>query len=283
MSKSVTRFGLISAAVACFAFAATPSTASETKDRITREQMAASVKDATNRIDQGVVRARLTFQRKLEAARDHGKPTVKSVDLLSAFGVELWIRKMREDSAEYLRKAAEEAEAVYGPKHPEVALAWSDYAEVLRVDVLNPPSEVDEILTKVLDIRLATLGASDGETLMSELYLGQVEGLPSRTHLEDDKISKAINRIEGAFARSPGCKNLKAHEPGWMLYSEALIYLRNNRLPQAMKAFHRLAEFAKEHPDGPGPAFYAQWFGGILIETGHWTEADMLKTEYPMN
>ncbi len=267
------------AATVCVATSATPACAAETKDRLTYEQRAALVAKATAQIDQGMDRARETVERQLETARDHGKPTVASVDVLSAFGVQLWIRKMRDESAKYLKSAAQEAEEVYGSRHPEVALAWTDYAEVLITDVPNPPREAEETLAKALEIRLATLGPSDGETLMNELYLGEMEGLPSRTHLEEANISKAISRIEAAFSKTPECKNFKPDEPGSMLFHEARIYLQNHRKMEALAAFHRLITFANTHPDGQTPEYYANWFGSILNDAGYSTEVEKLKTE----
>lgn len=239
-----------------------------------RDQMVA---DPIALIESGSKEAGLAmFERLAEAQRRNGKPTVRSEDLLSAFGVRLYEIDQKALSVSYLERAEREAEQVYGPIHPEVALALNDIADVMRSRESDPPPAADEALKRALSIRQTTLGPMNGETLMTQVYLAEIEGLPSRTNGNPERIDAAIGKIEHAFAISDRSPNLTLRDRADMLFQEARLNVLNHRLDEGQAAFRRLLEFDQAAPEWLSADSHRLFFSEALAKAGYSAEAEAI-------
>lgn len=157
----------------------------ETKDRLTSEAMEQMVAGpmAVVRKD-GLASGRARFEQLLAAKEArYGRDSVQVADLITAFGVELYLDEMTtEDPAElqasrdYLRDAIPRYRKAFGPNSPEVAVALHSFADAdisLHGKRLTP--EAEAALREALRIRRAALGPDDRETRATEDRLARAK------------------------------------------------------------------------------------------------------------
>lgn len=154
----------------------------ETKDRLpleAMEQLVAGPMDVVR--GRGLAAGEAAFAQLLRDAREkEGVASLKAADLLSSFGVLLFREQAEsEDSAtaqaslKYLAESVGAYKAVFGPIHPEVALALNSHSDALlelAPDKRRPP-EATAMLEEALKIRLATLGLQNAETVSTMVRL----------------------------------------------------------------------------------------------------------------
>jgi tetratricopeptide (TPR) repeat protein len=106
------------------------------------------------------------FEALLAAARArHGAASVEELDLLSAYGVELFLAGQGRLALQYLEQAVAVARQAVGVRHPETALALHTYAMAFRQVHLFPPPQALAALEEALSIRREVLGPRNVETL----------------------------------------------------------------------------------------------------------------------
>jgi hypothetical protein len=156
----------------------------ETKDRLSPERMERLVATPMAAVRERGLRAGDAAFQRLVAAEEarSGRNSVKIADLLTAYGVELYLQGILPDDRALLqasraRLAAAVAvhRAAFGPDHPEVALALTSMADVdvhLNKGRLTPRAEA--ALREALRIRRASLGPQHRETLATEERLAEI-------------------------------------------------------------------------------------------------------------
>jgi hypothetical protein len=147
--------------------AAVAGGAAETKDRRPAEALAALVAGPAEPLRRGDVAAsRAAFEALLGAARArHGAASVDELDLLSAYGVELFLAGRGMLAVQYLEQAVAVARQAFGVRHPETALALHSYAMAFSQVHLVPPPQALAALEEALSIRREMLGPRNAETL----------------------------------------------------------------------------------------------------------------------
>jgi hypothetical protein len=166
-----------------------------TKDRLSNDRMAEMVAAPLARARAGDLPA---AQREFEAQLARSRPA-DSPDLLTGFGLGLYMQGLEEDSVPfmraglpYLQRAVPATAARFGAGHPETALALTTYADALRkLSPQDPPAQAEEAYVRAYHIRARTLGPNHAETLYSLFRMAQVRGLPSRTEGDPARIEKA--------------------------------------------------------------------------------------------
>ena len=111
-----------------------------TKDRLTSERMRELAAEPMAFARRGDIDAAIASFAGIKArtVADKGKASLEVADLLTAFGVELYIYGLdsKEDryrlaSLPYLREAIDAYKAALGPRHPEVAVAQDSYTDAV--------------------------------------------------------------------------------------------------------------------------------------------------------
>lgn len=184
----------------------------KTKDRLSQAAMDRLVKRPMAVVrSAGLPDAQLAFSALLaNARRMHGANSVRIADLLTAFGVALYIEGINRDnlalttaSTEYLRDAVPAYRAAFSPKHPEVALALVSYADAQLA--LNPdnPFSVEPMLEEAVAIRFNSLGPSNLETREAMLRLAEVRGSPAIVKGDRERLQRAVSSFENLIAIAP--------------------------------------------------------------------------------
>lgn len=154
-----------------------------TKDRLSAERMEQLVdRPISVWRASGLAAAEKDFDALLTAAVEaHGSGSVEEADLLTSFGVELFLDTIGEDdpgvrkaSVDYLKRAIPAYRAAFGTNHPEVAVALNSYADALfQVEGEAARPEAYSALEEAYFIRLATLGPDHPETMSTADRLGK--------------------------------------------------------------------------------------------------------------
>lgn len=163
-----------------------------TKDRLSPERMEQLVARPMSILRaSGLVAAQKDFDALLAAAvQAHGKGSVEEADLLTSFGVELFLADIDEDDAsdaqaslEYLKRAIPAYRAAFGPRHPEVAVALNSYADaLLQVKGDAALQEGEAALEEAYSIRVAALGPDNGETKSNARHLARLRETKSASY-----------------------------------------------------------------------------------------------------
>jgi tetratricopeptide (TPR) repeat protein len=259
----------------------------DTRDRLTPEHMRELVAAPLAKIGRGDVEGgKRDFERLLDERRHHfGADSLQIADTLGAFGVLLYSDnisgsddRLRRMAVPYLARAVAGYKAAEGPLHPDVAVALNDLADVLRrLDPDTPPLEADAALAEACGIRLASLGPYNAETIANLAYLGEVEGLPSRTGGDPAKVDKAAALFQQAIEAVAKGRTAKPEDLAWIRMALARMYLLNNRLREALQAFDLAMNVAlQSEPAGVHP----QSFVSLLEDKGHTQEAIELRRRY---
>ena len=188
------------------------SRTAETKDRLSPEAMERLVARpmALLRTD-GLASAQKAFAELVaEAVTKHGQASVKEADLLTSFGVALYMEGMDRNDATleraslaYLEKATAAYRSAFGPRHPEVAVGLNSYADValgLRDLTLQPAAE--SALEEALSIRTEKLGPDNEETRTAANRLTELRDPQSAAM--DDAISSAVETLAAAANQGSG-------------------------------------------------------------------------------
>ena len=147
----------------------------------------------------------------------------------------------------------------FGPDHPETALAMTDYVQVaLKVFPEDPPSQVDAYAAESYRIRLARLGAGNGETITSLADLAQVEGLKSRTRGDPARIDRAATDFGRAADLARETPTIDPMEFCGLLIDGATLLVANGRIDEGLKRFEAgEAEANAKAPNGGRPLGFA--------------------------
>lgn len=183
----------------------------ETKDRLSPVQLAQMVEGPVVELaKRGLTAAEAKFQRLVDGARDaNGRPTLKSADLHSGFGVELYLEATASEdpaveaaSLNHLRLAAGIYEQVLGKQHPEVALALTSLADAMgELDKGRWIAERLPLYRDSLAIRRAVLGAHNPETVANMLDIAEV--LAQSPSLDAAMAGEALRLLDEAAANAP--------------------------------------------------------------------------------
>lgn len=182
--------------------ASEPAPTNYTKDRLTSERMqelAAPPMKLARRGD--IDGATASFARvKARTAAERGGNSLELADLLTSFGIGLYLYGLESDddryrmaSLPYLHEAIEAYKAALGPRHPEVAVAQYSYADAVQeTKAPVPPGQIEAILLDALDIRVATLGEANSETRdtmagLGDHYASRAKASGDRNALEAEK------------------------------------------------------------------------------------------------
>ena len=167
--------------VAIALFLLRPAPPPETKDRLSPDAMKRMVQGPMKIVrERGLAMGRENFDRLLTSTESRsGAGSVRAADLVTAFAVELYLEGLNQDddaeklaARDYLRDAIPRYRKAFGPKHPEVAVALHTFADAdvaLHDNRLTP--EAEGALEEALQIRRASLGPQDRETLATERRL----------------------------------------------------------------------------------------------------------------
>jgi hypothetical protein len=146
----------------------------ETKARLSQDQMDVLVaKPMTIFESSGLAEAEKAFDQLLaKAVNKHGQKSVEQADLLTAFGVGLYVESFNSDDAavgnaslDYLKRAIPAYKAAFGARDPEVALALNSYADAaMGIDPAGLRPDAVAALEEALAIRVETLGRDNPET-----------------------------------------------------------------------------------------------------------------------
>lgn len=156
----------------------------ETKDRLSPEQMTQLVEKPMSVFrSSGLEAAAKSFEMLLtDSVGAHGSGSEEEADLLTSFGVELFLDVDAEDdpeacsaSVDYLKRAISAYRMAFGPDHPEVAVALNTYADaLLQTSGETGRAEANAALEEAYSIRLAALGADNRETMATADRLGKL-------------------------------------------------------------------------------------------------------------
>ncbi len=146
-----------------------------------------------------------------ETRKRSGANSVAVADLLTSFGVELYIddpNPPNDDyfnaSLRYLKEAIPAYRNAFGHDDPEVALALNSYADLLRQrSPQNPPAEVQALLEQALQIRMKSLGPKNAETRSTLVRLARLNALRSSLKRDPQLLRKADEYLRAAIHSAP--------------------------------------------------------------------------------
>lgn len=184
-----------------------------------------------------------------EASRRYGNDSAEAADLLMSFGVMVYTEglisstgtdpdaRVRARSLPYLRRSDETYRRVYGPNHPEVAVALHNLGQAM-VDLApdDPPAQAEAALEEAYQIRLASLGPANPETLAALANVADLKGLPGRTGRDQARVAAvaAMYRQGLNEAQRPRSEFLEGQPRFWYMRLVRL-YVRNGQAPAALQ------------------------------------------------
>lgn len=215
-----------------------PSQAPVTKDRLSTERMKELVKQPMLLVEtKGLTVGQEAFERAVSTTRKvHGEQSTEVADLLTSFGVSLYILGLDDDnvrlkqaSASYLKAAIPIYRASFGAEHPEVAVALSSYADVeLALHKNNPPPDAEAAIKEAYRIRLAALGPDNAETRSSLFSLAELKGHPAQTLGDAERISAAADLFIQLIALTPNEPKLGMESAPLRRFALAQMYAQND-------------------------------------------------------
>jgi hypothetical protein len=209
-----------------------------TKDRLSNERMAEMVAAPLARAEAGDLAG---AQREFEAQLARSGPQ-EAPDLLTGFGLGLYIHGLENDSPPlmrsalpYLERAIPATATRFGAGHPEMALALTTYADALRkLSPQDPPRSADDAYARAYRIRARTLGRSNAETLYSLLRLAQVRGLPARTGGDPARIEQAAALFRAVIRGREANPDQPEYEPAENArFALIEMYVANGQMDKA--------------------------------------------------
>jgi|GEM_PF-3567560 len=266
--------------------------AKETKDRISNDELKALVAGPLALAAAGRAAEADAAVRALVADAEGKADRARAADILMGYAVGLYNEPpTRRGSVSWLAQAAAAAAAAWGPLHAETALALQTYADGLRkLDPDAPPPEVERALRQVVAIRTQTLGADNGETVMTMRTLAETlaAGPPAATP-DPKRAAEAAALFARAIAVAPAANMQNPMEElvaGRLAF--ARLWARVGKAEEAMAQFDAarmlLAQHGPNAPDDAEGACRAFLFWGprvyqALLAHGAAAEAERLRRD----
>jgi hypothetical protein len=166
-----------------------PAPASLTTDRLSQDRMAALVAGPMASVRAGdLARAEAELAAMIARARPRaGGHSIAEFDLLTAFSIGLVIQEQREPAGAYMARALDVGRRVFGPRHPETAVAAHSYAHIIDpTAAAPPPPKAVALMEEALSIRRETLGPRNVETLAT---IGEVASMKTRLVAGGDRTA----------------------------------------------------------------------------------------------
>ena len=263
--------------------------AQATKDRLPTTRMDELVRRPMALVEaEALAAGQKAFEQDLSAARKrYGERSVEVADLLTSFGVNLYILGLNQDdlqlkqaSLAYLKEAIPAYRASFGPNHPEVAMALNSYDDVdLALHEDDPPEEAEVALEEAYRIRLAALGPDNAETRSSLFALADLKGHPARTEGEPRRIAAAADLFKQLIAVTPNEPELGMESAPLRRFSLAQMYARNGMGSEAVAEARSALQEIEAWP--PADRCFVTNFemarlAGTLTDNGHETLARTL-------
>ena len=258
----------------------------ETADRLPEAQREALIAAPMALVRQGELdRGQQVFERQMsDVRRTAGADSLEAADLLSAFGVALYVEDHRRAAVDYMRRALEIYRVVFGPRHAEVALALTDYAKVRdgAEPVAGDPGVVAD-LEEAYRMRLDLLGAGDAETVMSLAYLGEAKGKPARTGRDPARIAEAVALLRRAYDGLDATPNKQACDRPAVRLKMAELYALNGMAATAWEHFEAYEREACSTDDEDAQAHIrrgASFLRDDFLAVGLKDQADLIVARY---
>lgn len=187
----------------------------------------------------------------------HGANSVQAADLLTAFGVGLYILGMDRAAISYLEAAIPAYRAAFGGAHPEVAVALNTYADAqsqLHPD--NPPEGIDALREEAHRIQSAASGPRSLHALATLRYLAVLKGHPSRTWGDPARIEAAAALFRQLISLSPDEANPEHLSARYARTALARMYAQNRMANEAREQLRvAIGELSR---DALGQCFFAE-------------------------
>lgn len=163
-----------------------------------------------------------------------GERSITPGDMLTAFGVGLWVEDHQVEAVPYFRRAVA-AYRISTPDSPDVALALNTVADAVYTDDnAPPPAEALAAMREALKIRRATLGLHDGETAVTYVRLGKLNGHPVNTEGVEARVEAAAQQVRYGISLLPHCPNADPADLSVAYVTLAKIYARNGHTRQTI-------------------------------------------------
>ena len=214
-----------------------------------------------------------------ERREKYGAASIEVADTLVAFMILNFNEKREVKALAYAPRAIDIVRQAWGSDHIEYALLLNDVVMMDYVhnkDAVGPESEA--ALLEAYRIRSASLGPAHYETISTLIYLGEIQGLRSRTGGELARALPAISTLRVAIST---VEALPAGESDVNLWGRTVLaktFARNGALPEALQAFTRMLEMAKTQKADRGASMVE--FAATLQEGGFAKEADEIMKPY---
>jgi len=255
-----------------------------TKSRLSDAQFADLTAQPAAELQAGdIEKAKADFEVLLQSREgpDH-ESQVRYGDTLESFGVAMFMADQKEASLAYLERGISAFRRAFGPRHPEVAVALNSWADAAKeISPESPPTGTDEAYEEAYEIRLASLGPSDPETLSNLVELANLKGLPARTNGDPAKVQTAANLFEQLIEALKQNPRSTPSNFG-LVYSElSVMYAKNGDAKNAASNFDLAVRAVGQLPDGEPKEYLAlDRVTEALIATGHRSEAEALTAKY---
>ncbi|MFZ5720927.1 MAG: hypothetical protein ACOY5Y_15815 [Pseudomonadota bacterium] len=250
-----------------------PPPLSETKERISWEQMEVLVAEPMRLVAAGdMAAADVALDRLLEERRrQYGAGSIEVADTLVSFMILTYARDRRVEALAYGPRVLDAVRMAWGSDHLEYALLLTDLVMMdLRTDGDAGP-EAEAGLIEAYRIRRDRLGELHKETISTLIYLGEVQGLRSRTDGDINKAMPAIATLQKAIADADQIREPGYTDAVWARRVLASTFARNGALGPAMQTFDKTMELAAEQQ--ADWFFQASNFKDALHEGGFEAEA----------
>ena len=244
MQKAIICAGLLTALVSLPVDAAFLSEGGEslghieaTKDRLSTARMEELVARPMSLVEaKGLAAGQQAFEQDVSTARQrYGERSVEVADLLTSFGVNLYILgldrddlQLKQASLAYLEAAIPAYRASFGAAHPEVAVALNSYADVeIALQKDDPPANAEAALEEAYRIRVAALGPDHAETRSSLFSLAELKGDPARTQGDAKRIAAAAELFVQLISITPNQPELGMESAPLRRFALAQMYAEN--------------------------------------------------------
>lgn len=257
----------------------------ETKDRVTFEEMEVMVAGPLALAKAGdMAAAQAALDRLLDERRQrYGADSVEVADTLNAFVVAVFNdvdrRSAKAAALELAPRLLDAVRRAWGSDHIEYALLLNDLVQMdhqLNGDAVGPQSEA--ALMEVYRIRADRLGPRHKETIATLIWLGEIQGLRSRTHGEIARAAPAIATLRRAIAEEETDREPANNDNLWARSVLADTFARNGALEPAMQTFERMREMARAQD--ADTSFFTARLANALKEGGFAKESDEMSKLY---
>lgn len=282
------RTALICFAVAAFSaapawsqIAKKPSEFIETKERLGVAAMEALVAGPM-----GLARAKdwpaaqESLERLLERRREtYGAASIEVADTLVAFMILNFNGERKVEALAYAPRAIDVVRQVWGSDHVEYGLLLNDIVMMdyeYNKDAVGRESEA--ALAEVFRIRSASLGPTHPETISTLIYLGQIQGLRSRTRGDLSRALPAITTLRRAISTLEAAPTIGSEDNLWARTTLAETFARNGALLEALQTFNTMLAMAKVRQVDQGHRVVG--FAAALQEGGFEKEANAIMRPY---